>query len=702
MNVSLRLLLIGSETIDDRRLIESILGLPTSAAIECAVQVSEASAAWLKGDDVLVVAQAPGPTYVPLRFGRLHANEASTVGGSVSVTVAGYPDVPDRSVVQTYLEGRVRHLGPRLTEAAPPLRQASDPGTAWRAAAQAIWGASPRFANSCFLRVQSIEPSETAVTLIVEAIAAPGVESLGEGVVLAIDMAGTTIDMSQAAAEFVVSVPREIAAVRIELQHPELTGQIAAVQLSSLQSSATAPMHVVAAPVQRTPKAASGQAYDTYSFLVSSLQLSPAVRAEVAERLAILGPDDRRLAVHRAKALLESGQAGRAVEVLRDIPEGERTSEVHALLVDAVLATGDVEGAEPHLIRAAFDAWTFDQLVQATETLPQAVRDGLVMRLCTVLASDRMAELVSRIGHTLSPGPQLTTIAARVAESSPADALALLERSGPVDQMPTEALSMIMDLRLELDPSRVGESAIELSSRLVRAGDLDGASSAAAKVLNAVDWREAGAIADLLIDGLQRLGPSAWSEAQDYQALVAAELATFAVRGARDVDLLDAFDISARLRQALTPLAPLAAGMLDGLDAELVTAWEASDAHRLAIAELVDARMQELRGTFANKRLLVVGGRISDWWEALQEELALDRSSSWIEVEPGRKPQQDSLKARVAGGKTSLLVIMVDYIGHSTSAIGNFAKDRKIPVVEARSGRASMVRALERAAGQFK
>ena len=138
-------------------------------------------------------------------------------------------------------------------------------------------------------------------------------------------------------------------------------------------------------------------------------------------------------------------------------------------------------------------------------------------------------------------------------------------------------------------------------------------------------------------------------------------------------------------------------GILDDLDRSLDEAWNATETHRAALAEQAETLVPRVREKWNGKRLLIVGGRRAPWWDDLRADAGLSEKTAWVQSEPGSRPSMEKLKAVVAGGKLDAVVILIDYIAHATSEIRRFAEDRKVPVVDAATGRFSMLTALDRA-----
>ncbi len=263
---------------------------------------------------------------------------------------------------------------------------------------------------------------------------------------------------------------------------------------------------------------------------------------------------------------------------------------------------------------------------------------------------------------------------------------------GGLDRLMTFRLSLIRRLyllQLETGDGDVAPSAIRIGTAAVRFGDNAGAAGVADEVRHRLHWRDAQALADVLLDFLVK-GPPEWTDERVLQALSIVGLMQDAIRGLKDVDLTEAIEVAARLRQALEPAPSEIGNLLRGTDEELFTALDSTEAHRAALEELSHASLGPLRDALNGKRLFVVGGRRPDWWEELTVDLALDRSSSWREVEPGQRPSMDWLKHKVGGGRVDLLVVVTDYIAHATSAISEYAEQRKLPVAKARAGRYSV------------
>jgi hypothetical protein len=271
----------------------------------------------------------------------------------------------------------------------------------------------------------------------------------------------------------------------------------------------------------------------------------------------------------------------------------------------------------------------------------------------------------------------------------------LLERAGDADRLDASALELRFGLMLRLG-HRTGNVAIEHIRRCLHHGDLSAAADAAERARNGLHWTEANEIATALIDALQREHPDGWSDERLLQGLLAIGLAVDAIRGAKDVDLGDAIEIARSVRLALEPLPEILSTELGGIEGELVSAWESTEVHRAALEELSESHIARLRSALNGKRVLVIGGRQPVWWPDLVVELGLAKSSSWHQSEPGKRPPRERLKAILDGGKVAVLVIIVDYIAHATSDIRDVAQERSVRTVDARSGRYSLVRALDR------
>jgi hypothetical protein len=431
--------------------------------------------------------------------------------------------------------------------------------------------------------------------------------------------------------------------------------------------------------------------------LEAKSDLTPIVIADVAERLRVAVPSDMRLVERQGRALLEAGRVAQAESTLRSIPDEQRPGGADALLLVAELERGSYEVPLDRYGRAEFDDWTFGRLVDAVAALPPVPAASVTASLMMVLSEPRAAVLVARVGSVLPAGPSLIEIAGRIALISPAEAVSLLTRAGEVGDLPTELVERLYRLQVTNQDGDMAPAAIEFARRCCAVGDLPAAATIGDEVRHRLHWRDAQALADLLLDQLVKGDPQ-WSDDRVLSALSAAGLMQDAIRGLKDVDLAEAIEVAARLRQVLEPAPSEISEPLAGIESELFTALESTEVHRAALEELNQATLGDLRDAYNGKRIFVIGGRRPDWFDEVTADLALDRSSIWREVEAGRRPSMEWLKAKVGGGRIDLLVVVTDYIAHATSAIGEFAEDRNTRVARARAGRFSFLTALRSAA----
>jgi hypothetical protein len=688
------LLLVG-ETVDDRRVIASILDEAEGArsAVVIPTGAKGRSRKLRIGQELLVLALAPDRrSVVPIRFVTVADIETGSQLASIAVELDGRPTIEQMGLVQAFAEARgISPDRARIHTDGPPVASATPGEDAWLRAAQFLSDLDPDgYRDTAFL-------CETNAGRKLR-LFAPGVDSsrLPDLTLSFIDASGAVLRDVPGAS--LVEVPPKLDAVRVEVQHRWVTGGLTLRPGREQVDGAREAVDIKpAAPHLNQSTVALAQpvfeAYGVLQLLEEKSSLSPDLVAEVAERLAQADPSDFRLPMRRARALLEGSKPDQAVEVLRQMPAERRPAAAEAVLLVAELADGQYEIPLDRYGRAQFDDWTFGRLVDTVASLPPAPAASTTESLMMVLSESRAATLVARVGPQLPAGPSLIAIAGRIAAVSPSEALDLIKRAGPLDGLPTALVQRMFELQRDTDDADIAPATMELARRCCADGNIDGAVTAAESVRHRLHWRDAQAVADVILDAFVK-SPPEWSDERMLQAMAATSLMEDAIRGLKDVDLGEALEVAARLRQALEPAPADVTSPLTALEEELYTALESTEAHRAALELLSEASLRSLRQDFNGKRLFVVGGRRPDWWDQLLVDLALDRASTWREVEPGRRPSMDWLKAKIGGGKIDLLVVITDYIAHATSAVADYARDRQLTVAKARAGRHSFLTAL--------
>jgi hypothetical protein len=277
--------------------------------------------------------------------------------------------------------------------------------------------------------------------------------------------------------------------------------------------------------------------------------------------------------------------------------------------------------------------------------------------------------------------------------ASPADAIELLERAAPPQDLPTDALETLVNLRIATEQAALGDAASVLVSRHLAAGRLADAAATIDRCERYMHPADAIAIVE---QAVVHVSPSG-RELDEDELLVALTLEGVlerSVRAIRPLDLPSAIEAIARFRAALTPVPDEVDQALAPLETDLLDAWDSTETHRAALVEAEQSLIPAIREALHGKRLLIVGGRRPNWWDDTRQELGLSDKSAWVQSEPGHRPSMKGLKATVGAGKVDLVLIITDYIAHATSAINEFAADRGVPVLEARSGRLSFLTAL--------
>lgn len=690
------LLLVG-ETIDDRRLTVSVLCEGTGTAVSVSIPTSRGhSPARVRiGQQLLVLAESGRERKVtPVRFAAVAAVEVTTSITTLLLELKGRPTVHTVGLVQAFAEARSLSTDRgRLHLDGPPIASASADEDAWHDASERLFDLDPDgYQELAFLTVEPAESNNLRVL-----VPAQKEDRLAGLTVAYLDSDGGMVAEAAAAPRLVIP---DVSAVRAEIRHRTIRGMVhlpvrpkAATSADVKGSAPQADQPIRGQAVEPSVVLGGFEAFGLFQLLETKSTLEPAVLADVAERLRTVAPDDTRLTERQAKAHLEAGHAAAAVGVLRTIPEGRRSGHADALLLLAELELGSYDVALDRYGRADFDDWTFGRLVDAVGRLPPAPAASVTEALMMVLSEPRAAALIARVGLNLPAGASLIEIAGRISSISPGDAVQLLRRAGDISDLPTDLVRRLFTLQLANDGADVGGAAIEYVRRLCATGALTTAAMVGEQARHRLHWREAQALADVLLDHLVK-GEAEWTDDRALTAMSAASLMQDAIRGLKDVDLGEAIEVAARLRQVLEPAPSEISEPLTAVEVELFTALESTEAHRAALEELNQATLVNLRAMYKGKRVFVVGGRQPSWFEELAADLALDRNSSWREVEPGRRPSMDWLKARVGGGRIDVLVVITDYIAHATSAIAEFAEARDTPVAKARGGRFSFLTAL--------
>jgi hypothetical protein len=697
------LLLVG-DTIDDRRVVLSVLNETQGSIVAVVIPTARGrSPVRLKiGQEVVAFAvSSRASDLTPLRVATVAAADPTQAVTTLLLELGPRPSVLTVGLVQAFAEARsVRVERGRVHLDGPPLPLADDTEDAWQLAAEKLAEADPGgYGDLAFLALDDEDPGSLRV-------AAPSVvdDRLHDLMIAFTNREGTVI--AEGPASDRIPIPTEWPA-RAEVRHRSIRGQLqfpdrrpSVAGWQRAETTAKPPSSVTLSPPAGTSTARvtpSFEAYGLLQLLEAKSGLQATIVAEVAERLQQAAPDDVRLVVRRGRALLEAGQPAAAAESLRAIPERARSGQAESLLLLAELELGSYEIPLDRYGRAEFDDWTFDRLVDAVASLAPEPAGAVTEALMMVLSEPRAAVLVGRVGATLPAGRSLIAIAGRVALISPANAVDLLRRAGDVDELPADLVERLYRLQVGNDDVDVAPAAIEHVRRLCVAGDIGTAATVADEVRHRLHWRDAQVLADVLLDHIVKGDPQ-WTDERLLSALSAAGLMQDAIRGLKDVDLAEALEVAARLRQALEPAPAEVMEPLAGLESELFTALESTEAHRSALEELAQASLDDLRAAYNGKRLFIVGGRRPDWFDEVTSDLALDRKSQWREVEPGKRPSMDWLQSKVGGERIDLLVVVTDYIAHATSAISEFAEGRHTRVAKARAGRFSFLTALRAAA----
>jgi hypothetical protein len=705
------LLFLVSDSAEDRRLLYDAVCQPIGAELSVGIpDLNKANDASLPqaGEEILLVGvSGDRKVMTALRFAEYRG--ITRISGLLrfEMILGARPTAEEPSLVRAFLTSRIG--GPaagRFRGGAPPLAHATEDEAAWRQTVELLADSDHKsYADTCFLHLTDVGTTESSVSLTVDVLA-PRAHAgfLSAAQVVALDREGRQLAAVPGSPQITFRIDQSLKTIRLVVRHERLQGELTvrlpehALPAADVRESPRqdVPRVVASPPVVRNPPADG--AYQLLAVIDGHASLHGKALAEVAGHLSTWDASDRRLAEREARGHFEDGKFGRAVEVLTAIPETERSREAEALLVVTEIREGRLDGLSlGRYERSSFDAWTFEQLIAAVEALPPASKGGITRDLAFAFTSDRVATLIALVGPGLEAGPYLADISERIAEVSPTDAIALLERAGPLATLPDDALKTLCDLRIDHDRAGLGEIVLERARRIKAKGSMDEAVELARVTRQHLHWRDLETLGWILVECFTAKRPTLIGDDQELQAMAVADPLLEVVRRVRVSDLGEALEVLARLRQALEPVPSILEETLAAEERDVQSAFEGSEEHQAALAEIGDQVVSRLREKLHGKKLVVVGGRRADWWEELRVALGISDASEWVEVEAGHRPSQDWLKRLVAGGKVKLLVIVTDFVAHATSDIKSYAEAKGVRVVESRSGRYSMVKELARA-----
>jgi hypothetical protein len=420
---------------------------------------------------------------------------------------------------------------------------------------------------------------------------------------------------------------------------------------------------------------------------------SPRQVAELARLLTKADPEDDDLRFIEGRAWLAEGDVQAARRAIGSVPLARRSGVAEAALLVAELRDGHFDQSEDRYMRADFDGTLFQEFCEAIIGLDTPQRARAIAWLMTVLDTNRAAALITSAKSAVPAGPSLTAIASRLSDHAPTDAARLLESACPLQELDTEALTLLVDLRQRLEQGAVADPLALLVDRLISGGDRDEAIQRVEELQGQLHWGDLQAILQPLIQSIAADG-SDWDMDRTIAALTVATMAAGAVRQELAVDPASAMDTYVRLRASFGTGSPEVNAVLDDLSLTLEDAWEATETHRNALAEAETSMIPRIRDRWSGKRLLIVGGRRPVWFSDVSDAVGFHDRTAWFESSPNQRPSQERLRQLVQAGRIDLLVIIVDYIGHSTSEIKSFAQERGFQTADAKSGRLSFLRAL--------
>lgn len=640
-------------------------------------------------DETILVATgglgATAPT--PVRLATFRSAGSGANSGEVSVILGPLVTYGSLDLPRSYMT-RDGAVATGLRPGAVPLSAAEDPAAVWSRIATDIAAAYPGgYDDLCFLRVVRAAPDVVEIQCQMASGALPS-----DGTVSLVDAKDRGIDTVPIAA--LVRLPvGSSSPVRAEVRSSSAQGRVGLppIVIRSIEADAAAPprIQVVAASPW-----VSNVAFEIIDFVGGAFKTSAQQRAELASLLARADPSNAELRFHEARAWLEAGNPGAVRRAIESVDAAQRSAGAEAMLIVAELEEGRLDESDDRYLRATFDGDLFTRLTKAVSALEPATRTRAVAYLVRVLDTSRAAALAAENKGSIPAGADLLTIANRLADHAPGDAVTMLESAGTLEQLDTPSLQLILSVRERQGDRKIGDALALLTSRLLADGQLGAAIDLLERFRDRLTWADLLDLAEVFTSRIASMG-SGWDEDREFDAIRVAQLASQSIREQMVADLPEALESIGRLRSAFGTDSPYVNEVLDDLGRSLEDAWESSEPYRVALETVADQLEPRIRERWNGKRLLVVGGRKPVWYQEAQGKVGFSDKSEWISSSPGKRPSHELLKRKISSGKLDLLVIVVDYIAHATSDVRQFAEAQGIPVADARSGRYSFLKALE-------
>jgi len=442
-------------------------------------------------------------------------------------------------------------------------------------------------------------------------------------------------------------------------------------------SEATLARQDIAAPLVRAARLVS-----------AALPDNPSLRLEILGELREAAADDPRIMEDIGIALYQADRAAEAAQTLATVPLDALGAEGRSVLLAATMVTGKLP--EP-IERLALADWTqpqtFERLLAASAHLSpadiQRLTEFLIDRL---LSEDRAQTWLTAVIERTLPRQVLKT---------------LVERWQYVDP---EGAARALDRLLEAGRLHLAETDVARLAYDIAGPEMAGLRIQAARALVESAGRndDRDALAELLADMRRperHVHRSEFHELGDEIVRLIADITP--EEAPIDGPLLAAADFIEDHRQAgeLGPAARLAVfasanrsrasdetrARLDEVLEHLRAAQEASETYRHFL-ELQEAEANlDVRRAVAGLRLVLLGARRGDWWDALRTELALNDRTEWIESEKGRKPSMEPIEAAFKAGQVAALVVFTSHIAHATSTPAQkLAKKHEVPYITCR------------------
>ncbi len=304
-------LLLVSDTVDDRRVITSVLNEHSGSIVSVVIPAPAGRGPTrLKiGQEVVVLAVATDRRrVVPIRFATAADIETGQTLTTILLELGGRPAMTTLSLVQSYVEAR--SIWPergRLHGDGPPVVEADGGEDSWLTAVELLNEFDPEaFRDTAFLQLDHRNPEQ--LRLIAPGIDPSRMSSLN---VRFVDRDGGIV--SEAVGAPTMDLPAE-AAVRVEVRHKSING----VLLLPEREATDAPSKSQPSTSSDPPTGSSDEfeerlntdvhretfdAYGLLQLLDGEASIPPSLLAEVAARLEHAAPHDVRIALRRGRSI---------------------------------------------------------------------------------------------------------------------------------------------------------------------------------------------------------------------------------------------------------------------------------------------------------------------------------------------------------------------------------------------------------------